>query len=173
MNMTDPIAQFLCGKYKFERKGLSVEEQKEEIQLRVNSAEMQLRTLVRNTLVSVKGKSKAKEIVLSSMRKHLAINDLGIKKAELLSYQDLFDPSQNNMYFSLLIIIIIDNIDIFENVFEGSNEETIKKQLYAINYARRCPDHSFTEKSVNWSWSNFEEFRTGITWLENVISEYQ
>lgn len=77
------------------------------------------------------------------------------------------------MYFSLLIIIIIDNIDIFENVFEGSNEETIKKQLYAINYARRCPDHSFTEKSVNWSWSNFEEFRTGITWLENVISEYQ
>lgn len=83
------IARFLCGKYKFERKGLSVEEQKEEIQLRVNSAEMQLRTLVRNTLVSVKGKSKAKEIVLSSMRKHLAINDLGIKKAELLSYQDL------------------------------------------------------------------------------------
>lgn len=167
------IARFLRGEYRFERQGLSIEEQKEEIQLRVNNAEMQLRTLVRNTLVSVKGKAKAKDAVLNAMRKHSSINPKDIKKAETLPYQELFDPSQNNMYFSLLIIIIIDNLSVFENIFEGQVDTLIKKNLDAINYARRCPDHSYTEKSANWSWENFVEFREGISWLEGIISEYQ
>lgn len=167
------IARFLRGEYRFERQGLSVEEQKEEIQLRVNNAEMQLRTLVRNTLVSVKGKTKAKDVVLNAMRAHPSISSRDVKKAETLTYQELFDPSQNNMYFSLLKIIILDNLNVFENIFEGQNDALIKKNLDAINYARRCPDHSYTEKSANWSWANFVEFREGISWLESVISEYQ
>ena len=77
------------------------------------------------------------------------------------------------MYFSLLKLIILDNLAVFENIFEGQDEAVIKQHFDAINYARRCPDHSYTEKSVNWTWDNFVEFREGITWLENIISEYQ
>ena len=167
------IAHFLCGEYRFERQGLSVEEQKEEIQLRINNAEMQLRTLVRNTLQSIKGKTKAKDIVIRAMQTHNSINQRDIDKAKLLTYQDLFDPSQNKMYFSLLKIIILDNLAEFKNIFEGQAESAIQKHFDAINYARRCPDHSYTEKSVNWSWDNFVEFRNGMIWLENIISEYQ
>jgi len=167
------IAHFLCGKYRFERQGLTIEEQKAEIQLRINNAEMQLRTLVRNTLQSIKGKSKAKESVLNAMRSHYSIKAGDITKAEALSYPDLFDPSQNKMYFSLLMIIVLDNIDDFKNIFDGQDEITIKKHFEAINYARRCPDHSYTEKSINWSWHEFVKFREGIAWLEGIISEYQ
>ena len=107
------------------------------------------------------------------MRAHPSISSRDVKKAETLTYQELFDPSQNNMYFSLLKIIILDNLNVFENIFEGQNDALIKKNLDAINYARRCPDHSYTEKSANWSWAKFVEFREGISWLESVISEYQ
>lgn len=167
------IDRFLCGEYRFERQGLSVEEQKEEIQLRMNSAEMQLRILVRNTLQSMKGKTKAKDAVLNAMRSHNAISQRDVDKAETMAYPDLFDPSQNKMYFSLLKLIILDNLLVFENVFDGQDEVVIKNHFDAINYARRCPDHSYTETSVNWSWENFSAFREGMTWLENIISEYQ
>ncbi len=167
------IARFLCGEYRFERQGLSVEEQKEEIQLRINSAEMQLRRLVHNTLVMVKGKTKAKAVVLNAMRAHFAISQKDLDKADTLSYQQLFDPSQNKMYFSLLKMIILDNLSVFENVFEGQDNATIQKHMDAINSARRCPDHSYTEKSENWSWNNFLEFREGITWLEHILVQYE
>ena len=167
------IARFLRGEYRFEREGLSVEEQKEEIQLRMNNAEMQLRTLVRNTLQSIMGRTKAKDAVLDAMRAHKAITRQDIDKAETKSYPDLFDPSQNKMYFSLLKLIILSNLPAFENVFDGQDEEVIRKNLDAINYARRCSDHSFTETSANWSWKNFSAFRDGMTWLEGIISEYQ
>lgn len=167
------IDRFLCGEYRFERQGLSVEEQKEEIQLRMNSTEMQLRTLVRNTLQSMKGKTKAKDAVLNAMRSHNAISQWDVDKAEKMNYPDLFDPSQNKMYFSLLKLIILDNLSVFENVFDGQDETVIRKHFDAINYARRCPDHSYTETSANWSWENFSAFREGMTWLENIISEYQ
>lgn len=167
------IARFLCGEYRFERQGLSIEEQKEEIQLRINSAEMQLRSLVRNTLASAKGKTKAKDIVLNAMCSLQSISSNDVDKAKTLTYQQLFDPSQNKIYFYLLEQIIIDNLNVFENIFETRDKALIRKKLNAINYARRCPDHSYTEKSANWSWDKFVEFREGISWLEGIISEYQ
>ncbi len=167
------ITHFLRGEYRFERQGLSVEEQKEEISLRINNAEMQLRKLVKNTLQSVKGTQKAKDAVITSMSSNRAISDSDLSRAQTLSYVQLFDPSMNKMYFSLLMGIILDNITVFENVFEASDETTIRKNLSVINSARRCPDHSFTENSENWSWDDFEKFRASISWLENILSNYE
>ena len=166
------IARFLCGEYRFERKGLSVEEQKEEISLRVNRAEIQLRTLVRNTLALMLGKSKAKDAVMISMENHASIGPKDLSKAEALSYTQLFDPSQNKMYFSLLKVIILDNLNVFSNIFD-CDAKVITKHLDSINYARRCPDHAFTEQSENWSWECFEAFREGMNWLEKILVEYQ
>lgn len=167
------ITRFLRGEYKFERKGLSVEDQKEEIQLRINNAEMQLRKLVRNTLSQQFGRDGAKEIVLKSMKAHPSINNNNIKKAESIDYKGLFDTSQNPMYFSLLTDIILDQYDVFKNIFENEDENNIRLHLKRINFARRCPDHSFSEDAANWSWEKFEEFRESILWLENILSNYE
>ena len=167
------ITRFLRGEYRFERQGLSIEEQKEEISLRINNAEMQLRKLVKNTLLSSKGATKAKDAVLLAMENNRAIDDYALDKARTLSYSQLFDPSTNKMYFSCLMGIVLDNLPVFENVFESWDSDVIRKHLSTINYSRRCPDHSYTEDAENWSWSDFESFRASISWLEQILKDYE
>ena len=167
------ISNYLRGVYKFEQTGIGIEEQKEEIQFRVNQAEMQLRKLVRNTLRSNYGVTQAKEIVLDAMRKHPSVNDRNVKKAEELDYKSLFDTSQNTLYFSMLSDIVVDNYNDFSNIFENENPKTVKNHLKTINFARRCADHSFTEDAGNWSWDKFEQFRESISWLEDILNAYE
>lgn len=169
----DIISRFLRGEYKFERQGLSVEEQKEEIQVRINKAEIQLRNVVKNTLRSSVGVSKAKDLVLEAMDSHTGISTSDLGRAVGLSYNQLFDTSVNNMYFSVLKIIILNNVQVFQNVFEQSAEDEIRFKLTTINNARKVPDHSFTENAENWSWKRFLQFRDSITWLENVLIDYE
>ena len=167
------ITHFLRGEYRFERQGLNVEEQKQEIQLRINNAEMQLRKLVKNTLQMQYGTSKAKQLVITAMTNNTAISERDVIKANEYTYPQLFDASINKMYFSLLRGIILENLNGFSNIFENCQEEVIKHHLLVINKARRCPDHSFTESSENWSWGNFAEFRESISWLESILKEFE
>jgi len=167
------ISRFLRGEYRYERQGLSLEEQKEEIQLRINSAEMNLRKLVKNTLHTKYGMNAAKKIVIVAMEKNKAISDTYVKKALMLSYSQLFDASRNKMYFSLLKCIILENSSVFSNIFEEQEPDVIRRKLEAINTARRCPDHAYTENAENWSWESFMQFRDGITWLEKILSNFE
>lgn len=165
------IQNFLRGEYQFERVGLNIEDQKQEIQLRLNSAEMKLRKVVKNTLRSIAGK-KAKDIVLNAMKKHPATqNDVAC--AQSLTYDQLFDASINKMYFSLLQTIVINNLPYFTNVFEDCSPRDIDRHLQVINYSRRCPDHSFTADAEKWSWQKFLDFRESISWLEGVLDQYE
>ena len=79
------LITFLLGKYKYERTNLTIEEQKQEIQYRINSVEMSLRKLVKNTLATLKGINKAKELVLKVMTEHTAIQSYDLTKANSLS----------------------------------------------------------------------------------------
>lgn len=79
------IERYLLGKYKYERTNLTIEEQKQEIQYRINSVEMSLRKLVKNTLATLKGINKAKELVLKVMTEHTAIQSYDLTKANSLS----------------------------------------------------------------------------------------
>ena len=161
------------GKYRFERVGLSIEEQKSEIQLRVNNAEIQLRKLVKNILLAVYGAKKAKECVINAMQANYAIDSRDITNAESYELSQLFDTSINKMYFSVLRTIIIDNLSTFSNVFEGCSVDMIRDNLNTINISRRCPDHSYTEDAENWTWDDFLKFRESITWLENILKDYE
>lgn len=167
------ITRFLRGKYRFERVGLSIEEQKSEIQLRVNNAEIQLRKLVKNILLAVYGAKKAKECVINAMQANYAIDSRDITNAESYELSQLFDTSINKMYFSVLRTIIIDNLSTFSNVFEGCSVDMIRDNLNTINISRRCPDHSYTEDAENWTWDDFLKFRESITWLENILKDYE
>ncbi len=73
----------------------------------------------------------------------------------------------------LNLMIIIDNLSTFSNVFEGCSVDMIRDNLNTINISRRCPDHSYTEDAENWTWDDFLKFRESITWLENILKDYE
>lgn len=164
------ITNFLKGLYRFERTGLTIEEQKEEIQTRINRAEIKLRTIVKNALLWANGEKKAKNLVIKAMMDNNAINGSDVVRAESLNYVQLFDPSLNKIYFSLLKRIITNNINCFSNIEAFQDIEAVKQNLETINQSRRCPDHSYTENSQNWSWEKFLAFRNSIKWLEDALA---
>ena len=108
---------------------------------------MSLRKLVKNTLATLMGVNKAKETVLNVMREHNAIQSYDITKASSLQYNELFDPSVNKIYFSVLSKIVINNFTLFSNIFEGTSMSELQADFDIINKARRVPDHSYTESS--------------------------
>ena len=165
------VERYLLGQYKFERENLSIEDQKQEIQFRIDNAEIALRKLVKSSLQTVKGATDAKNIVIAAMRSHNSIKQNDISKAQTLKLNQLFDPSVNKIYFSVLSIIIVDNYDVFKNVFDQSLD-IVKSHLDVINKARRVPDHSYTDTSEKWSVEEFKKFRESITWLESITKEY-
>lgn len=162
------IERYLLGKYKFEKTNLDIEEQKQEIQYRINIVEIALRNLVKTSLLAVVGATNAKNIIIKAMEEHKAINEKDVNLAKTLTYSQLFDPSINKMYFSLLSKIIVDNYAYFNKIF-NVNINTIKQHCEIINKSRRAPDHSYTEKSENWSYSDFESFRKSIEWIETIL----
>lgn len=168
------IERYLRGQYKYERRILSIEEQKQEIQYRINSAEMSLRTLVKNTLKITQGEIQAQKIVIATMNNaHVSFSPAELSRASTLSLSELFDPSINKMYFSVLSQIITDNLNIFGTIFAGKSKQNLESVFATINKARRVPDHSYTESSVNWSYEDFIKFRESISWLEKILKEYQ
>lgn len=166
------ISIFLQGKYQFERQGLSVEEQNQEIQVRLNRAEGKLRKIVKNQLISTYGMAKAKEIVIKAMAMNKAISQNDLLKAEGMNIAELFDPSINKVYLSLLEMIIKNNYGAFSMVFESVTLPQLETKLDEINVARRCPSHSYDDSSSNWSWSDFLAFRQDMTWLEKVLEKF-
>ena len=169
----DSITRYLKGEYAFERQGMNIDEQKAEILLRRDTAEIKLRSIVRINLKSFFGAKKAKECILDALGSLPEMSERKLKEAEDLDYSKLFDPSLVPMYISLLKTVILENYDIFRNAFEGESPETVKYNLEVINSARRCETHSYTEDSENWSWKDFEDFRKSMTWLEEILKDYE
>ena len=163
----------MLGKYKYERANLTIEEQKQEIQCRINIVEMSLRKLVKNTLATLMGVNKAKETVLNVMREHNAIQSYDITKASSLQYNELFDPSVNKIYFRVLSKIVINNFTLFSNIFEGTSMSELQADFDIINKARRVPDHSYTESSQNWTQNDFLQFRASISKIEEKLKDYE
>ena len=169
----ETISRYLLGKYKYERLNLTIEEQKAEISYRLNTAEMSLRNLIRTTLQITKGDDDAKNIVIQAMQKHNAINSNDVNKAKSMSLSQIFDPSINKLYFSLLSEIIINNYPLFSNVFIGESINTINNHFTVLNRARRVPDHSYTQNAEGWGIEDFKQYRKSIAWLESILKKYQ
>lgn len=157
------IERYLLGKHKFERRNLTIEDQKEEIRYRVNIAEMTLRNLVKTTLHALLGEKQAASLVLQAMKTHGAINNGDLTNAQNMTLTQLFDPSINKMYFSLPSKIIIDNFSLFAKLFDGASTTIVQKHFNDINKARRVPDHSYTELSEGWTENDFYRFRDAIS----------
>lgn len=162
------VRNFLRGEYKFERRGLSVEEQRHEICLRLDQAEIDLRHLIKQTLLSQCGKTNGKQLVLNAMIKTQA--DTGAVSA--LDYNQMFDPSINKIFFSVLRQIVADNFNLFANIFDGYTSNDIILCLDNLNRSRRCPAHSYDEDCEKWTDADFEKFRANMKLLESILKEY-
>ncbi|MBR0425672.1 MAG: hypothetical protein IJK01_06080 [Clostridia bacterium] len=169
----DTIRNYLRGEFKFELMGLSIEQQKQEIFARNDTAEIQLRKVVKNTLQTMMGISRAKDAVIVSMSSNFAISDSDLNKARKLTYAQLFDPSINKMYLTCLCGIVLDNFQLFQNIFEGTAEQEVRGHFKKINDARRCADHAFTETAERWSEKDFYEYRNSMAWLETILKQYE
>lgn len=162
------VRNFLRGEYKFERRGLSVEEQRHEICLRLDQAEIDLRHLIKQTLLSQCGKTNAKQIVINAM---IATN-VDTATVIKLEYNQMFDPSVNKIFFSVLRQVIKDNFTLFANIFDGYSAADVIACLDALNRSRRCPAHSYDEECEKWTDADFDIFRSNMKLLEGVLNEY-
>lgn len=166
------IEDYLAGKYKYERMGLTIEQQKAEINTRLGDVEVSLRQLTKNILCFNFGKAKACQVVIDTMKNAGNISKKDIQSAEKMSIKDLFDTSINKMYFSVLTKIISDNYSLFSNVF-GNDKNAFDSKSKILNQARRCPSHSFPDDAKGWSQEQFLEFRNSATFFEDCLKDYQ
>ena len=139
----DTISRFLKGKYTFERQGLNIEEQCEEISARFNPAERSLRKLVKNVLLQSLGPDEAKKVIIKTMTNNIAIRDSDLQEAKSSTYKQLFDTTLNKMFFSILSNTIYARFDLFKNVFD-LDKDKVNTKLQILNKARRLPDHNAT-----------------------------
>ncbi len=168
----DTIKRFLQGKYRFERKGLSIEDQKLEINVRFDAAEQKLRSIVKDTMRTILGAAEAKEAFWAAMRDNRAVSSSMLDSARELTYKQLFDPTVNHgCFFSVLITVIGNNYSLFSKVFECDQASTTSK-LRILNRARQLPSHSAPESAEKWDSKDFEEFRSAMSWLEAVLDNY-
>lgn len=168
----DTIKRYLEGKYQFERIGLSIIEQTQEIETRFGSAEIVLRKTVKNILLSNLGKEKAKNTVIAAMQKSSAITPKQVSKAATLTYKQLFDTTCNVLYFSVLSNIIVENYQFFLNIFDCplSNLQT---HFRLLNNARKLPGHNPSNDAEGWEWKDFLQFRDSMIWLEGILSQIE
>lgn len=168
----DTIERFLQGKYRFERKGLSIEDQKLEINVRFDTAEQKLRSIIKDTMRTILGENEAKKVFFAAMQDSPAVSSSAITQAKEMTYKQLFDPTVNHgCFFSVLITVINKNYSLFSKVFECTKTDTISK-LRELNRARQLPAHSAPDDAEKWNSEDFESFRSAMTWLEAVLDNY-
>lgn len=125
----DSIKDYILKQSKYRKIGLTQDEMWAEISLRRNAVEKKLRRLVKILLRANRGASQAKEDVLNIFG--------GKRKTTLtkLSYDDLFDASKSEIYFSDLSKIISKHWPVFNNTFETAKHDMFS-QLEFINASR-------------------------------------
>lgn len=153
------IKDYLNRTYKFENKNLSQEEKRTEISIRRNKVEQNLRKIIKTQLLSKYNQTIASQRVIVCLEaKYQA-------KATSLSYNDLFNPHKNNIFFKDLAKIIENNWGCFVNIFNQKKQFTMA-QLNIINDLRvDC-------HAIDISDTEFATFRAAITWLEKILEPF-
>lgn len=153
------VRRYLQKHFKYERENLSEEEKRTEISIRRNKCEQALRKLIKTQLLVKYNRNTVCAVVLQS----LETKNRSIKST--LSYDDLFDPSKNEIYFTDLINIIKKNWECFGNYFACKKQVAIS-HLTIIN-GSRADCHAIDIDDME-----FNSFRSSITWLENLLDDY-
>ena len=153
------IRTYLQNKFKFDRENLTQEEKRTEISIRRNRCEQALRKLIKIQLLGKFDRNAARLTVISCLEENNQAS------ASCLSYDNLFNPDKNIIYFKDLTNIIRNNWDCFKNFFDCKKAMALS-HLTIINDLRvDCHAKDIDDK-------NFASFRSSIKWLEEVLNDY-
>lgn len=153
------VRTYLQKKFKFNRENLTQEEKRTEISIRRNRCEQALRKLIKIQLLGKYDRTKACLAVINNLE------DSSKEVASSLSYENLFNPDKNVIYFKDLTNIVRNNWDCFKNFFDCKKAIVIS-HLTIINDLRvDCHAKDIDDK-------NFASFRASIEWLEELLKDY-
>lgn len=154
----DAVREYILNQSKFQKIGLSIEEMWAEISVRRNAAETKLRRLIKLLMRANFGVVDAKQEILRIFG--------GARKDKLnkLTFNELFDASISEIYFSDLSKIITKHWDVFQNTFEKTKKEVFS-QLEFINLSR-ADAHA---KPI--SEEQFSYFRVCMSSIEKDLKE--
>ncbi|BCV54179.1 AAA-like domain-containing protein [Shewanella algae] len=154
----DSVRDYILKQSKYKKIGLSQDEMWAEISKRRNAAEKKLRKVVKILLKANLGAAKAKEQVLSIFGGKRKIN------LSKLAYDELFDASKSEIYFSDLSKIISKHWPAFSNTFEKTKQDTFN-QLEFINTSRNDAHAKEISKE------QFSYFRICMSSIESDLEE--
>lgn len=153
------VRTYLQKKFKFSRENLTQEEKRTEISIRRNRCEQALRKLIKIQLLGKHDRNAARLAVINNLEESSKAT------AQMLSYENLFNPDRNIIYFKDLTNIIRNNWDCFKNFFDCKKHVVIS-HLTIINDLRvDCHAKDIDDK-------NFASFRSSIEWLEELLKDY-
>ena len=139
----------------------------------MNDCELRLRALVRRTLNAHKKELNPKQAFLAAMAAHPHVTEKQKKVAAELEYKELFDSTVNHgCYFLVLVLVIEQHYDtIFSAIFDQDKTTVIDTLKNRFNRYRQIPAHPISEDAKNWSNGDFDQFRTDMIWLENILAD--
>lgn len=132
----------------------------QEISERRNILEKRLRKIVKNNLLITKGKKEANDIVLA------VLTGKDKEKGKTLAYNELFNPTKNNIYFNNLIDIIKSEWGCFQNLFNKPKDEIIGFLVNINKYRIDAHASTITDTEFNFTRSCFEIIEIAIEEFE-------
>ncbi len=156
----EAVRRYLADKQQYKRLDLSPGGMLAEISSRRNALEPKIRQIVRTQLYAEYGDSKAKDIVLA------IIGEPRKSKYNILSFNDLLNQNNSELFFDELRKIIIRNWDCFQNIF-GKDKGNFDIAMKAINKYRKPDAHAKTIDADNMAY-----FRVCIKQIEKQVEEF-
>lgn len=153
------IKEHMSRKHRFEKINLSDEEKLQEITVRRNRIEKNLRTLVRNSLRVAYGK-RAGEHVLAALPEERR------RSISMQNIESLLDRDKSPLYFINLIEIINREWSIFQNLFE-MDKDKILLILREINTMGRPDAHA---RGI--SEDDFTQIRLYFKKIEDLLQQW-
>jgi hypothetical protein len=155
----ESVKSYLVDKGKYKRLNITNKEMLSEISERRNTLEPNLRLIVKTQLQAGLGTSQARGEVLSVYGSRRS------SEYAHLSYSDLFNPSECEIYFDDLRKLIVKNWELFKNIFPGGKQDFDRK-LQTIN-KYRADAHA---KELNME--QMQYFRICISEVEEQVQQF-
>ena len=153
------IKDYLTSKHKYEKSLNTTEDRLKEISERRNYLEPKLRKIIKMQLQSNFGKGDATKNFLDILGEPRKTKYLG------LSYNELFNCNECELYFEDLRKTIIKYYDCFKNIF-GSNKDDIDEKLKTINkYRADAHAKTITKDQMGY-------FRLCISLIEEKVLDF-
>jgi hypothetical protein len=155
----DAIKDYLLAKHKYEKALETSQDRLREISERRNSLEPKLRKIVRNQLQASFGKSEATNKYLD------ILGEPRKTKNASLSYNQLFDAKECEIYFEDIRKTIIKYYDIFKHIF-GNNKDDFDHKMQIVNkYRADAHAKEITKEEM-------DVFRLSISYIETKVDEF-